>query len=225
LCFNNEIEKIPIEFVTSKQSKMFVDIKVRKIDHKMRVVRLCISKNFYFSEQQFKDALTHEMIHVLLAQKNVFDYGGQHGLYFKQEMRRINNLNIGIKVGLFDDENIKGIGIRDELKGSQSKKTFYIYLQKTIRGDGVKKYNLTPFSKKENLLEFWKIKLDNLEYVLNMREYKDNKYDVCIGETNLSDIDNFPVSRLVKTARLFVIEEDKYNKIKENTEIYETKSL
>lgn len=231
MCFNNEIKKIPIEFVTNKRAKMFVDITARKdiINRKyiMTVVRLCISKNFHFNEQQFKDALTHEMIHVLLAQRNIrHDFGGQHGMYFKQEMRRINDLNVGVKVGLFDDENISSIEVRDELKGNESKRVFYVYLQKSTSKNGVERYNLTPFSKKEHLLEFWNKKIDNLDYVIkNLREYNETIFDICMGETKISDVGIFPISRLVKTAKLFVIDKDKYDTIIKNTTVYETKIL
>lgn len=161
LCFDNEIKKVPIEFVTNKRAKAFVDIIARKnvIGNKyvttMNVVRLCISKNYSFTRQQLRDTLAHEMIHVILAQRNVYkDIGGSHGMYFGVEMRRINKLNVGITVGLAHDPNIKEIGVRDELKGKESKKTYYVYLQKEINPNQKEHYNLTPFQIKKVLSNF-----------------------------------------------------------------------
>jgi hypothetical protein len=232
LCFNNEIKKIPIVFVTNKNSKAFVDITALKnrTTHSITMTahRLCISKNFSFTRQQLRDVLAHEMIHVLLAQRNIYkDYGGSHGMYFRSEMNRINKLNIGIKVGLSHDPNIKEIGIRDELIGKENKKTFFIYLQKRTNPSGGEHFNLTPFSNKDSLLEFWNKKIENLQYVLNVsREQKDCTFDVCMGETNLSDVGlHFQVSRIVKTAKLFIIDKSEYEKIKSGSTIYTTKIL
>jgi len=87
-CFDNKLKKIPIEFVTNKRAKMFVDgVKIttyKPYSKTMRVDRLCISKNFHFSKQQFIDCLTHEMIHVYFLQNNIEDFGGQHGVKFKK---------------------------------------------------------------------------------------------------------------------------------------------
>lgn len=232
-CFNNEIKKVPIEFVTSKKSKAFVDIVAKKTvvgnryEVSMRVVRLCISKNYNFTHQQLKDTLAHEMIHVLLAQRNIYkDFGGSHGTYFCKEMYRINKLNVGINVGLAHDTNIKEIGVRDELKGLESNKIYYIYLQNETNIKGKDHYNLTPFSNKQSLIEFWERKTKNLEYVLNkLLDYKYSTFDICMGETKLSDVGHFPISRMMKTAKLFIIDKDKYEKIKSSTTIYNTQIL
>lgn len=230
LCFDNEIQKVPIQFVTSKRAKMFVDIIATKnyVERKitMRVVRLCISKNYHFDEQQFRDCLTHEMIHVLLAQRNIYkDPLGQHGIYFQSEMNRINKLNVGIKVGLADDENIASVGVRDELKDKVGNKTRYFLLLKETRPTGRIDFQLSPFLNKVDAIDFWKRIIYHLESNLKGTYYKDYIYEIHLGETNLIDIDNFPIARMIKTAKHYIINKELYDKILSNSNIYENKTL
>lgn len=56
-------------------------------------------------------------------------------------------------------------------------------------------------------------------------DHLESTFDVCMGFTNLSDVGHFPISRIMKTAKLFIIDKEKYDKIKENTTIYETKTI
>jgi len=46
-----------------------------------------------------------------------------------------------------------------------------------------------------------------------------------MGFTNLSDVGHFPIFRIMKTAKLFIINKEKYDKIKESITIYETKII
>ena len=55
--------------------------------------------------------------------------------------------------------------------------------------------------------------------------YKDYIYEIHLGETNLIDIDNFPIARMIKTAKHYIINKELYDKILSNSNIYENKTL
>ena len=165
------------------------------------------------------------MIHVLLGQRQLYkDRGGHHGMYFQSEMYRINKMNVGITIGLKDDENISSVGIRDDLKDKKGK-TVYILLFKEINSLKQERFNVSPFSNKEMAQQFWD-RMTTKEYPYRLKTYQwaSSTYECTFGETNLSDVSNkLPISR--KTGHLYVIDDIFFNKILTNTTVYENKTL
>lgn len=73
----------------------------------LKIIDIQVSKFMSINEQALKNRLAHEMIHVYWLEKGV-EYG--HDEHFKSEMRRINRMNVGIKVDTTEstqDPNVK----------------------------------------------------------------------------------------------------------------------
>ena len=62
--------------------------------HSVKVIEF--SKLFELTYRQFLDRLAHEMIHVKRAESGHADIGGDHGVLFKAEMNRINQLGFNV---------------------------------------------------------------------------------------------------------------------------------
>ena len=88
LLFSNKITPVTVKWVYAKRFCGRVYLDKRGIG---------ISSFYEKTDEQYRNVLAHEMIHMLLMQQNLFD---GHDLNFKLHMKRINDMNIGIKISV-----------------------------------------------------------------------------------------------------------------------------
>ena len=104
LIFSNEVEKIPMSFATL--SRKLGQTQILNLTGIEKPVGLKMSNNFT-SLESFINVLAHEMIHILIAQRNLKHFldtkeilpkEKHHGKSFNVEMKRINRMNNGITI-------------------------------------------------------------------------------------------------------------------------------
>lgn len=89
-CFNNElIINFPIEICNTARTAAYISHTRKTIFHPtMKVTKFAVSKNYQWTEEQLRNTVAHELIHVYITQKlNIKDC---HGPYFKAKMAEIN---------------------------------------------------------------------------------------------------------------------------------------
>lgn len=109
--FNNQLPKIPLKWSMSKRFGGKVVSRGIKDDVSTWVIKhLEISLFSELDKKEFLGLLAHEMIHVyLITIQKTNDYGDQHGLFFKQEMDRINKMRPGFVVPISEDITTKKV--------------------------------------------------------------------------------------------------------------------
>ena len=104
LLFSNEVEKIPMSF--ANLSRKLGQTQIINLTGIEKPVELKMSNSFT-SLKSFINVLAHEMIHILVAQRNLKHFldtketlpkEKHHGKSFNTEMRRINRMNNGITI-------------------------------------------------------------------------------------------------------------------------------
>ena len=103
LLFSNEVEKIPMSFADLGRRKLG-QTQIFNLTGIEKPVGLKMSNSFT-SLKSFINVLAHEMIHMLVAQRNLKHFldtkkilpkEKHHGKSFNVEMKRINRMNSGI---------------------------------------------------------------------------------------------------------------------------------
>ena len=104
LLFSNEVEKIPMSFADLGRRKLG-QVLIMNLTGIHKPVGLKMSNSLFTSLKLFIDVLAHEMIHILVAQRNLKHFldtkeilpkEKHHGKSFNAEMKRINRMNSGI---------------------------------------------------------------------------------------------------------------------------------
>ena len=104
LLFSNEVEKIPMSFADLERRKLG-QVLIMNLTGIHKPVGLKMSNSLFTSLKLFIDVLAHEMIHILVAQRNLKHFldtkeilpkEKHHGKSFNAEMKRINRMNSGI---------------------------------------------------------------------------------------------------------------------------------
>ena len=107
LLFSNEVEKIPMSFADLGRRKLG-QTQIFNLTGIEKPVGLKMSNSFT-SLKSFINVLAHEMIHMLVAQRNLKHFldtkkilpkEKHHGKSFTAEMRRINRMGSGIIIDL-----------------------------------------------------------------------------------------------------------------------------
>jgi hypothetical protein len=97
--FNNELEKYPLKWSNRKGvGGTTVSTGVKNKPSTWVLKHIEISLYYETTYGDFLNVLAHEMIHVKLTQEKTSDPSGGHGIFFKSEMNRINQMNKGIKI-------------------------------------------------------------------------------------------------------------------------------
>lgn len=93
--------------VSATKNRLTGDITVKK---------LAVSKFFNIRYKLFKDVLAHELIHVYLFQKGIWEKENRgHGYNFHKEMMRINSMGLGFNVTVKGDSS--ELEISSSIKG------------------------------------------------------------------------------------------------------------
>jgi len=104
--FNGELYKIPLRWERIKKHGGRVMYKQEKVNGRLfnTDITLAMSDFYDYDYDMFINTFAHEMIHVYIAQNNIKDIGGSHGVYFKRKMDEINKkgYNIDIKLDISD---------------------------------------------------------------------------------------------------------------------------
>jgi hypothetical protein len=213
LLFNNELTLPPYSFDVNKNRSAWVSsdsYSQRKRVISVDNITLHFSKNCVLTEEQFKNTLAHEMIHLWLYHKKIYnDYGGDHGVIFTREMDRINNMNVGIKISPKNDQ-ITAFQQRKDLK---KEKDFYV-----IFFDFRNEFILCPFSVKEECEKFWDIAIKSLK----MSKSTKNLY---MGKTQMYELNHYSIARTYKNVKQFNISKELFDKLLDETEIYKKENL
>lgn len=102
--FNNELPKIKLKWTRLKNAGgRVVSIGQKNKPSTWVMKSLEISDHIELTHEEFKGMLVHEMIHVYLINNKTQDLGKDHGVIFRAELSRINNMNLGFIVPEEDD--------------------------------------------------------------------------------------------------------------------------
>ena len=212
LLFNGEVILPPYAVSVNKHVSAWVSsIQTKKgrtvIDESD--VKLNFSKNCILTPEQFRNTLAHEMIHLLLSQRRVFsDYGGDHGIFFTNEMDRINNMSVGIKISSTNDQ----ITPFQQRKGLKREKDFYVLF---FNFDQKNEYVLCPFSVKEECENFWDTAIKSF------KSFPPKKpLTLYMGKTNIYELNHYSIARTARNVKQFIIPKDLFDKLVNETEIY-----
>lgn len=212
LLFNNEVPFPEISFDSHKTRVAWVDSKgtytKRGLSEVYNIV-LHFNKNLSLTPEQFRNTLAHEMIHLLLYERKIFnDYGGDHGVYFTREMDRINNMNIGIKISPKNDT------ISPFQQRPKKEKEFYV-----IFFNWKDEKILCPFSVKEECEKFWDIAMKSFKISAP------KNITIYLAKTTLNEINFYSVARTTKNVKQYKIPEELYQKLIDESEILRKETL
>lgn len=212
LLFDNEVPFPDISFDSHKTRVAWVSCKGtynKSGWSDIYDITLHYNKNLSLSQEQFRNTLAHEMIHLLLYKRKVFkDYGGDHGIYFTREMDRINNMNVGIKIAPKNDT------ITPFQQRQKKKKDFYV-----IFFNWKDEKILCPFSVKEECEKFWDIAMKSFK----ISSPKD--ITIYLAKTSLNEINFYSVSRTTKNVKQYRIPEELYTKLLKESEILRKETI
>lgn len=101
-CFVDvDLKVLPVKLSTNKRWSGIFRYKQNRLTREIIEPFFGINKITKWTKEKLYNVMAHEIIHYYLATKGLPD---NHGYNFIKEMRRINDLNIGYKVTLKDDE-------------------------------------------------------------------------------------------------------------------------
>ncbi len=93
LYFDNELGEYPIVVKNLKGRSAYVEsFGIKSKPETWKIQKMVFSPDVILSEDESKGILAHEMIHIYLIEKQQEEVGGQHGVYFLKELRRLNSI-------------------------------------------------------------------------------------------------------------------------------------
>ena len=91
--FNNRLNEYSIIVKSMKRLAASVNFKGIKNKPETWVIQnIFFSNQLEYNEDEIKGIMLHEMIHVKLIEERMAEYGGQHGIFFKQEKDKLQKL-------------------------------------------------------------------------------------------------------------------------------------
>jgi predicted SprT family Zn-dependent metalloprotease len=102
LLFDGKLKPVQMLWNNRKVAHGVVKASRNRVTNEISVHSLSMSQFLKIPYRFFKDVLAHEMIHVYLLQKGIND---GHGLHFRNEMNRINQMGLGFKVTVTSNES------------------------------------------------------------------------------------------------------------------------
>ncbi len=196
--FNGDLIKIPLSWERVRAhggrvryNQLVKDGKITNSD-----IRLSMSDFFNYDYDTFINALAHEMIHVYIAQNNIKEIGGGHGIQFQNKMNEINKK--GYKVVLtINAEHM------DMTNTAKLTKPIIVLLVEDSRG----KNKMTVFDYKLYTKEFVTSILSSLN---RMSKYYGTTYKYTLLESyNRSYQKAIPIKRVLKNFGLYDVTNSK----------------
>jgi predicted SprT family Zn-dependent metalloprotease len=211
-CFNNELENVPLVWIKSKKvggrthATYYPVLKTYKVD------RIEISYFYELDYDKLKNILAHEMIHTYMFQKNIKEYGGSHGIRFKEWMEKLNKMEFNINIS--DDAEFFKISNENELG-----KPLVVVLIKDEKNSNIN-YSIALFQ--ENFITD-----ETNDWLLRMFKrnniYSYMKYYITIIKSKDSRLRKFKVKRTASTFETYAINEQFYNELMEQGDVlYDT---
>lgn len=103
-CFPGvELKVIPVKINSNKNNAATFRCTINRLSRERNNQHFTFNKMLRWTQEKLNNVMAHEMIHYYLT---TIDKNDGHGHYFKQEMRRINNMNNDYTVTVKDDEFI-----------------------------------------------------------------------------------------------------------------------
>lgn len=130
-CFDNKLTIIPFELSNTKSYTASFNYIINKRTREITDQKFKFSTLFKITFQKLKNIMAHEMIHYYLRSINDKEKSA-HGYSFKREMNRINNLGLGYKISIHDDE--PGELHNDVISKKTPQKIFVTFETKSKRG-------------------------------------------------------------------------------------------
>ena len=105
--FNNKLNEYPIVVKSLKRLAASVNsIGVRNKPETWIIKNIIFSNQLEYNEEEIKGIMLHEMIHVKLIEEQRSEFGGQHGLFFKQELEDLQK-KVSFKIPVTEDITYK----------------------------------------------------------------------------------------------------------------------
>jgi predicted SprT family Zn-dependent metalloprotease len=209
-CFNNELPKISLVWVKSKKVGGRTTSKYNPNIKSYQVEKIEISYFFEMDYDRFKNILAHEMVHAYIYEKNIKEYGGSHGIHFKEWMRKLNNM--GFNIDIKDDAT--DLKITDE---NDLSKTMVVFLEKEEKRDKTFEYGLTLFQ--ENFVTD-EIKERILNAFRRTNTYTHKKLYLTFIKSKDARLKRYKIKRSLSTFSVFTITEKFYNELMEQGDIF-----
>lgn len=200
--FNGELKPIELKWEKNKNSGGRV-ISTRYPDKTEIINYLGISDYMEYEYDTFKNILAHEMIHVYIIQNNIKDYGGKHGIFFKEKMEEINKKGYNITID-FDATNLMVSG--------QEKLNNPLCV-------------IIILNKKDNtkFIDIWNMKLYTdgskelyIEKYNRIAEYYKRNYELIFIESNNPNLKKYPMKRKYENKPkyvTYVLNDDLYDQL------------
>ena len=113
--FNNQLNEYPI--VVKSLKKVVANVISTGIKNKPEtwsIKNIIFSTQLEYNENEIKGIMLHEMIHVKLIEEHRTEFGGQHGLFFMQELRDLQK-KVFFKIPITEDITYKSVS-KDTMK-------------------------------------------------------------------------------------------------------------
>lgn len=187
--FNSKLPKIPIELKNIKPHGLCLSWKY-KSTKRIEVQKIILSIRYKWTYEEFKNVLIHEMIHAELAIDQVYDFGGQHGIFFTKRMRELNE-----KFNLKISHNVEN----ETIVATENNKVYTVFL--VHKTDGTKTI-LKCDSKYADMF---------LNETLNF--YKDRRKEIFEITSDNNQLLKYPSLRSKKNSRFYKISDIIYNEL------------
>jgi predicted SprT family Zn-dependent metalloprotease len=207
-CFNNEVEKIPLVWIKSKKVCGRTHATYYPASKTYKVEKIEISYFYELDYEKFKDIMAHEMIHAYMYQKNIKEYGGSHGIRFKEWMDKLNKM--GFNINIKDDAEFFKVSNDNELSSP-----VVVILIKDEKNNNIN-FSIALFQ--ENFItdetKDWIIKMFKRNNI-----YNHMKYYLTFIKSKDSRLKKFQVKRSASSFGTYTISEQFYNELMEQGDI------
>lgn len=104
--FDNKVPVVPLKWSRRKTALGHVKNQVIKQTMTLLSMELWMSTFFSVTYKQFRDVMAHEMIHVLINDRDTRNVYDPHGWQFMREAERINGMGLGFNITKTNGEDL-----------------------------------------------------------------------------------------------------------------------
>jgi hypothetical protein len=197
--FDNKLQEYPIVVKSLKNVGAAVkSIGIRNKPETWKIQEIVFSNQIIRSEDEIKGILLHEMIHVNIIENHVIDYGGMHGIIFRNQLYDLQK-KVSFKIP--ESENITHKLLNPE------------YIKK--------KFVIAVLLNSMHSISVYNIKLKN-KILDEIKEYPIdwlNKYKPIIIQSDNIQLLKYPVKSTFSRLHNYVIDENLAKEILNDSEI------